>query len=123
MVNKEHRPSAWDFITPLKSQAHGNFFKTSNEQIIVFIDQAKPDFRRDNRKYLFRVITKSHPWGYQRRENQKTLEAKHVRQALRAYGTEGYDLIHQKTAIDQSNRIKIRPRTGVSTKLKIFLSD
>jgi len=97
LLDGQQRASAicLGFNNPLKSTTDSVFFKISNEQIMIFIDLAKPDFRRDNRKYLFRVITRSHPWGYQRRENQKTLEAKHIRKALCAYGTEGYHYLEK----------------------------
>lgn len=72
---------------------HNKSFKIPPEQIMIFIDLAKPDSNQDNRKYLFRVITRSHPWGYQRRENQKTLESKHIKQALDAYAIKGYDYL------------------------------
>lgn len=79
-----------NIFAPNTDKTGNDFFNTSNKEIVIFIDLAKPDYRNDNRKYLFRVITRSHPWGYQRRENQKTLEAIHVRQALNAYNIEGY---------------------------------
>jgi len=52
--------------------------KTSSKNIRIFIDLGKPN-ADDNRKYIFRVVTKSHPWGYKRSDNTKTLESKHIR--------------------------------------------
>ncbi|MBK9488865.1 MAG: hypothetical protein IPO07_08745 [Haliscomenobacter sp.] len=48
---------------------------------------ADPD---DPRKFIFRVITKSHPWGYQRTDNTKTLAANNIRKALELYPCEDY---------------------------------
>jgi hypothetical protein len=56
-------------------------FKTSYDNIRVFIDLAKPD-SDDNRKYIFRIVTRSHPWGYNRKDNKKPLESKEKRQFL-----------------------------------------
>ena len=61
------------------------FFRTSTANIMVFIDLAKPNGEYDNRKFLFRVITRSHPWGYRRQENQKTLESDNIAKAMRCY--------------------------------------
>lgn len=66
--------------------------KRSNQDICVFIDLKKPD-ANDSRKYLFRVITRSHPWGYRRRENQKTLETRNIAAAIRAYGLTGQNCL------------------------------
>ena len=73
-------------INRRKTSTRNNIFlKTSSDNIMIFVDLAIPDSQRDNRKYLFRVITKSHPWGYRRRENQKTLESKHIVKAMKLY--------------------------------------
>lgn len=67
-----------------------NIFKASLKNIRVFIDLQKPD-KDDNRKYVFRVITKSHPWGYQRTDNTKTLISENIRKAMNeAYKVEDY---------------------------------
>jgi len=86
------------FYDPIKQtkELHspdGKIFKTSSENIIIFIDLAKPNPENDNRKYLFRVITKSHPWGYRRQENQKILESENITKAMRSYGLEKYDYL------------------------------
>lgn len=64
-------------------------FRDSQQFIRVFIDLEKPK-PEDNRKYLFRVITKSHPWGYQKNDNTKTLTANNIREAMNRYGTQDY---------------------------------
>ncbi len=62
-----------------------DFFKTSFENIIVFIDRERPQGETDPRKYIFRVITKSHPWGYRKSDNEKPLESERIAEAMKAY--------------------------------------
>lgn len=64
-------------------------FRDSQNSIRVFIDLAKPD-PGDNRKFIFRVITKSHPWGYRRKDNTKTLSADSIRKAMDMYGIDDH---------------------------------
>lgn len=59
-------------------------FKATTKNLQIFIDLGKPDLA-DNRKYIFRVITKSHPWGYRRGANQKTLETYKINAARSRY--------------------------------------
>ena len=56
-------------------------FRHSKDHIKIFIDLEKPQ-SGDNRKYVFRVITKSHKWGYERNDNMHTLESKQIRYAM-----------------------------------------
>lgn len=60
-------------------------FRRSAESARIFIDLESPKLE-DNRKYLFRAITKSHPWGYQSGDNSKPLDADAIRKALDLYG-------------------------------------
>jgi hypothetical protein len=86
------------FYDPLIA-AKGNYnhnskiFKASYESIMIFIDLAILNPENDNRKYLFRVITKSHPWGYRRQENQKILESENITKAMSCYKIENYDYL------------------------------
>lgn len=59
-------------------------FRDSQDKIKIFIDLEKPK-SDDNRKYIFRVITKSHPWGYMRSDNTKTLTSENIRNAMNVY--------------------------------------
>lgn len=52
----------------------------------VFIDLEQPA-STDNREYFFRVITPSHPWGYQKTDNTKTLTSDNKRHAMDFYRT------------------------------------
>jgi len=64
-------------------------FRDSQDQIRVFIDLEQPR-EEDNRKFVFRVITKSHPWGYQRIDNTKTLTSENIRKAMNMYEIEDH---------------------------------
>lgn len=55
----------------------------------LFIDLEKPK-NTDKRMYIFRIITKSHPWGYQKTDNTKTLNTNNIRDALEEYGVENF---------------------------------
>ncbi len=56
-------------------------FNTSKDNIKIFIDLKKPE-EDDNRKFIFRVITKSHPWGYQRTDNTKILRSEQIKKSM-----------------------------------------
>lgn len=59
-------------------------FRNGNTPISIFIDLLPPD-DDDPREFVFRVITRSHPWGYQRKDNTKTLDQASIRKALELY--------------------------------------
>lgn len=58
--------------------------KESHKYIKVFIDLERIRID-DTRKFIFRVITRSHPWGYKKQDNSKTLTASEIRQAMDLY--------------------------------------
>jgi hypothetical protein len=62
---------------------HKTFRKTENH-LKIFIDLELP--QNDARKYFFRVITDSHPWGYQRKPNNKPLDVDEKRNASKYFG-------------------------------------
>jgi hypothetical protein len=62
----------WDNVS--KSESNN-----SNE------DDSENTSDSDNRKYLFRVITKSHPWGYKKDDNTKTVDSNKKREALKLF--------------------------------------
>lgn len=92
LLDGQQRASAicLGFYNPLDKTPNPvrHYLKTSTENIMIFIDHVKPSHNTDNRKFIFRVITKSHPWGYRQQENQKTLESEHIRKAMDCYGLE-----------------------------------
>lgn len=59
--------------------------RSSTKDIRIFIDMRKPDSDRDGKAYIFRVITRSHPWGYQYTDNTKPLETGNKTKALRLW--------------------------------------
>jgi len=64
-------------------------FSDSHDKIKVFIDLGSPPID-DNRKFIIRVITKSHPWGYMRNDNTKTLSSENIRKAMILYEVEDH---------------------------------
>ncbi len=102
LLDGQQRASAicLGFYNPLDngnkgSKPNNEIFKTSFENIIIFIDLVKPNSNNDNRKFIFRVITNSHPWGYRRQENQKILESKNITKAMSCYKIEKNDYLHK----------------------------
>jgi len=72
------------FYNPLKEE-NSKSFRVSNEAMLIFIDLDKSRLKNDNRKYFFRVITTSHPWGYDKNQNNKTLDSQRINKALTGY--------------------------------------
>jgi hypothetical protein len=60
-------------------------FKYPEGKFKVFIDLDQTPMK-DSRKYLFRVITRSHPWGYSKKDNSKTLDSAEIRKAQELCG-------------------------------------
>ncbi|KGO93193.1 DUF262 domain-containing protein [Flavobacterium subsaxonicum] len=56
-------------------------FRHSIKSFSVFIDLIEPDYD-DERKFIVRVITRSHPWGYSKNDNSKTLSVEAIRNAM-----------------------------------------
>ncbi|MCX6627629.1 MAG: DUF262 domain-containing protein [Candidatus Solibacter sp.] len=50
----------------------------------LWVDLAPPKLS-DDREFLFRVITLSHPWGYKKAAPEERLSAEHCRQAMNYY--------------------------------------
>ena len=67
----------------------GGTFRKSEERIKVFIDLEKPH-GGDARRYIIRVITKSHPWGYQNKDNSKPLDSDCIQKAMQLYEIEDH---------------------------------
>jgi hypothetical protein len=61
----------------------------SKEYFKVFIDLRSD--RVESRNFVFRVITKSHPWGYQKKDNEKKLPSHLISEAIKAVN--GGDLV------------------------------
>lgn len=58
-------------------------FRGTENKMKVFVDIDNSGLpENDSRKFLIRVITKSHPWGYSQRDNNKTLSTNIIKQAL-----------------------------------------
>lgn len=60
-----------------------NPWKEADLPAALWVDLAPPVAKRgDGRKFIFRVVTRSHPWGYMRSDPDTRLEAKARRMAL-----------------------------------------
>jgi hypothetical protein len=64
--------------------------RRSTDDIRIFIDLQKPGediIKKTGRHYVIRVITKSHPWGYQPINNKKPLDTTEKCAAMNFWGT------------------------------------
>jgi hypothetical protein len=52
--------------------------------VSIYLDLKKPE-ALDTREFVFRVITKSHPWGYRRESNRKPLPRANIQDAKKAF--------------------------------------
>ncbi len=59
--------------------------RSSTKNVRIFIDMRKPDPDTEGKAYAFRVITRSHPWGYQRTDNTKPIETANKLKALKLW--------------------------------------
>lgn len=81
---------ALGFFNPFDENRKQEFLSLKNYLPSIWID-LQPDKRTQNQKFVFRVLTKSHPWGYQISNNSSTLEMKDRRASIY------YFLTKQKT--------------------------
>lgn len=65
-----------------------NLFNLKGNFMRLFVDIAKPSQDSD-KKFTFRLITRSHPWGYQLKDNEKTLTVADRRNALEVFEEKG----------------------------------
>lgn len=72
---------ALGFFNPFDENRRQEFFSLKNYLPSIWID-LQPDKRTQNQKFVFRVLTKSHPWGYQLTNNSSTLEMKDRRTSI-----------------------------------------
>lgn len=63
-------------------------FRRTNIKLFIDLDYTKKE--RDIKEYMFRVITKSHCWGYQQKDNTSTLDTDKIRKALDAYQVDNH---------------------------------
>ncbi|WP_028123142.1 DUF262 domain-containing protein [Epilithonimonas tenax] len=85
---------ALGFFNPFDENRKQEFFSLKNYLPSIWID-LQPDNRTQNQKFVFRVLTKSHPWGYQLSNNSSTLEMKDRRASISYFltkqnGTKNY---------------------------------
>lgn len=74
---------ALGFYNIWEKDSKGEYLKEREHGPVLWLDLgAAPD---DEREYVPRLLTRSHPWGYQRKEPEKRLAAGHMRDALKSY--------------------------------------
>ncbi len=73
------------YYDPWKKQADekNNFWSLKNIPI-VWIDLS-PNEKTNTQKFVIRVVTQSHPWGYQRKDNNSILTVSDRRNALKIF--------------------------------------
>jgi hypothetical protein len=71
-------------FNPYNANNATSAWSIKGELPMVWLD-IKPDSKPDNSKFLVRLITRSHPWGYQHRENNKTLSVSDRLKALEVF--------------------------------------
>lgn len=64
-----------------------NFLSLREYKPMIWID-LKPSQITNNHRYVFRVVTQSHPWGYQRFDNTKTLSMGNRKKALEFFSND-----------------------------------
>lgn len=86
---------AWGFVDPWNEEL--------SDDIVLWLD-LKPGGRLKNstRKYLFRVTTKAHPWGFRSDDQSTNLTVENIRRAMNSFET-----IHQNK---ENNYTKPTPR-------------
>lgn len=82
---------ALGFFNPYDENRVKDFGSLQNYLPSVWID-LQPAKITQNQKFLFRVLTKSHPWGYQNVENGKTLQMSDRRNAFNTFKEEKKDI-------------------------------
>ena len=64
---------------------------------VLWVDLAPPP-EKDDRDFIFRVMTRSHPWGYRRKNPEERLASKAMAHAIKAYKTASPQLDGEKTS-------------------------
>lgn len=64
---------------------------------VLWVDLAPPP-EKDDRDFIFRVMTRSHPWGYRRSNPEERLASKAMAHAIKAYKTASPQLDGEKTS-------------------------
>lgn len=86
-----------------------HLFNLHDNFIRLFVDIAKPN-ENEEKKFTFRCITRSHPWGYKLKDNEEVLEVKDRRVALDIYEANG--IIDNDTKyynVDEDKKKKFYP--------------
>jgi hypothetical protein len=71
-------------FNPFNNESSTKAWSIKGELPVVWID-VKPNSKPNSSKYLIRLTTRSHPWGYQSIENWKKLDVPERRKALELF--------------------------------------
>lgn len=76
----------WGFVDPWNKGSS----QKDHEEAVLWIDLLPGNkIEKNTRKYLFRLTTKAHPWGFRHDESAGRLEAKHIRKFLEIHCIKG----------------------------------
>lgn len=70
------------FLDPWEDGKVKTFVADKKPPAALWIDLHQPD---DGRQFIFRVVTRSHPWGYKRDKPKERLSASNYRHAIEAF--------------------------------------
>lgn len=77
---------------PFDEEINKSFLSLKDYKPSIWIDlNPDPHQISDEQKYVFRCLTKSHPWGYKLKDNKSTLEMRDRKNALNFYKKENTD--------------------------------
>ena len=71
-------------LNPYDLESPAKAWAIKGDLPVIWID-VKPETKPDISKYLVRLTTASHPWGYQARENNKTLRVSDKKKAMKIF--------------------------------------
>lgn len=74
---------ALGFLNPWRTMDHTTV-DAKKWTALLWVDLAAPDEDSDT-EFVFRVVTRSHPWGYKRNKPEETLTFKTIRESLEAF--------------------------------------
>ena len=77
---------ALGFFNPFDENRKIDYLSLKNYLPSIWID-IQPKEITQSQKFLFRVLTKSHPWGYQNKDNTKTLSMSERKNAFKYFQT------------------------------------
>ena len=81
---------ALGYYNPFETKEINSFLSLKDYLPSIWVD-LKPQQLTKGQKFVFRVLTKSHPWGYQLFDNSKVLEMKDRKEFLKPFQKDNQD--------------------------------